>query len=42
MENLPPWLTVGILILLLIVVFIGDFHVIKYWMSDNDKKDKKN
>jgi len=42
MENLPDWLTIGILFLLLIVVFVGDFHIIKYWMSGDDKKDKKN
>jgi len=41
MENLPDWLTIVILFVLLIIVFIGDFHVIKYWMSDDKEIDKK-
>jgi len=42
MEELPEWATITILLVMLVVVFIGDFHIIKYWMSDDNKKDKKN
>jgi len=41
MEELPGWVTISLLLIILVVVLVGDFHVIKYWMSGNKKKNKK-
>jgi len=41
MEELPRWVTITILFIILVVVLIGDIHVIKHWMSGDKKKNKK-